>query len=430
MTTEDQSWLPPEDRQSPLPQARGFGLDALHVFVLTSFVIAQSYYDRLAHQGEYLVDPKATSVAITGMVIILSVGLPLLIVGVEGLAGWGHRKLRESVHLVVVLLCFTLLFLQVVQRAMFLPGWLMLVTALGAACTLTASYERFPGFRSMVTWVSPGIVLFPGILFMRLNAAEGNIAHRASHDLTREPVPVVVVVFDEFCGASLMTPDREIDAVRFPNFASLQQESNWYRGASSVSPATSSALPALLSSQYPLTEHARSSRFLPQNMFSLLSVAGRYELAAFEPLSALCPRRNELPTSKSPNTFRQTAGMLNVLNHVYLYQICPPDFHAYLPVVPPVWFGHHDTKLVDRNRLRGCFRYGWTDRRDEQVEHFLECLDSTPQSVLYPMVNVELIRGPQMLRPRLPAIRDALNTRRMALPMARHSLLSLRARFQ
>ncbi len=372
-----------EDRQLPLPQARRFGFDALHVFVLTSFVIAQSYYDRLAHQGEYLVDPKVTPAAIAGLVIILSVVLPSLIVAAEGLAGRVHRQLRDSVHLVVVLLCFTLLFLQVVQRAMFLPGWLMLVTALATACALTAGYDRYTGFRSMVTWVSPGIVLFPGILFMRLNAAEGNVAHRATHDLTQAPVPVVVVVFDEFCGASLLTPDREIDADRFPNFARLQQGTTWYRGAASVSPATASALPALLSSKYTLSEYARSSKELPQNLFSLLSMAGQYELAAFEPLSALCPRQNELPTSQTHNVFWQTAGMLNVLNHVYLYQICPPDFHAHLPVVPPAWFGLHDTNLVDRNRRRGCFRYGWTDRRDQQVEHFLECIDSTPQSVLY-----------------------------------------------
>ena len=382
-TTAPSLQTPTIDHKSPTPPVRGFGFDALHVFVLTSFVIAQSYYDRLAHQSEYLVDPKVTPAAIAGLVIMLSVVLPSLIVGVEGITGWVHRKLRQSLHLVVVLLCFTLLFLQVVQRAMFLPGWLMLVTALGAACALTAGYDRYPGFRSMVTWVSPGIVLFPAILFMRLNTAEGNISHRATHDLTQEPVPVVVVVFDEFCGASLLTPDREIDAVRFPNFARLQQGTTWYRGAASVSPATSSALPALLSSKYTLTEYARSSKELPQNLFSLLSMAGQYELAAFEPLTALCPRQNELPTSQTHNVFLQAAGMLNVLNHVYLYQICPPDFHAHLPVVPSVWFGHHDSNLVDRNRRRGCFRYGWTNRRDEQVEHFLRCIDSTSQSVLY-----------------------------------------------
>jgi hypothetical protein len=39
-----------------------------------------------------------------------------------------------------------------------------------------------------------------------------------------------------------------------------------------------------------------------------------------------------------------------------------------------------------------------------------------PEPVLLPMVDVELVSGPQMLRPRLPAVRDALNTRYMGLP--------------
>lgn len=371
------------DRQSPPPRAREFRIDALHVFVLTSFVIAQSYYDRLSHQSEYLVDPHVTSTAIVWLVCVLSVGLPLFLIAVEALAGWGHRQLRESLHLGVVLFCFTLLLLQIVQKAMFLPSWLMLVTALGAACALTSGYERYAGFRSIVTWGAPGIVLFPAILWMRLNAAEENMAHRATRDLTREPVPVVMVVFDEFCGASLLTPDRMIDSVRFPNFAKLQQEATWYRGAASVSPATASALPALLSGKYQLSIHQRSPKDLPQNLFSLLSTAGQYELVAFEPLSALCPRQHAQQASHTQHTFWQTAGMLNVLSHVYLYQVCPSDWHAHLPVVPPVWFGLHDTNLVDRNRFRGCFRYGWTDRRDEQVDHFLRCVDSTPQSVLY-----------------------------------------------
>lgn len=39
-----------------------------------------------------------------------------------------------------------------------------------------------------------------------------------------------------------------------------------------------------------------------------------------------------------------------------------------------------------------------------------------PPPVLFPMIDVDLVTGPTVLRPRLPALRDAVNTRRLALP--------------
>ena len=35
----------------------------------------------------------------------------------------------------------------------------------------------------------------------------------------RNPIPLVMIVFDEFSGTSLMNERLEIDAARYPNFA-------------------------------------------------------------------------------------------------------------------------------------------------------------------------------------------------------------------
>ncbi len=370
-------------RPSTARVPRRFGLDALHVFVLTSFAIAENFYDRLAHQAEFLVDPEVTPLAIAGVVVVMSLLLPALIVGLEGLAGLRHRQLREALHLSVVLLCSTLLLLEIWQRATFLPGVFVIVGALGSACAVTAAYDRFAGLRSLVTWAAPALIVFPMILWMRLHATDASVAHRAIHDLSRDPVPVVMVVFDEFCGGSLMTPDREIDAVRFPHLAELRQHSTWYRGAASVSPDTIHALPAILTGNYTRNGYQLAPSTYPQNLFNMLSTAGGYDLAVFEPMTALAPRRSERHESGIREALSQTVGILNVLSHVYLYELTPNDFHSRLPIVPPVWFGFHDSDHVDRAARRGTFRYGWTDRRDEQVEHFLRCVDSTPRSVLY-----------------------------------------------
>ena len=367
----------------PPMTSRRFMIDALHVFSLTSLVIAQCFYDRLAQQAEYLVDPAVTPAAIAGMVVTLSIGLPLLVVGLEYLAELWNSKIRDALHLSVVLLCSILFLLQVLQRATFLPGWIIVVSAPGGACVMTWFYARFSSLRSVVTICSLGILIFPAILSLRLMSADASVAHRAIHDSSGPTIPVVLVVFDEFSGSSLMTPEREIDLQRFPNFAALQQSSTWYRSASSVSPTTMRALPAILTGKFTLAWFTSSPTALPQNLFSLLSSAGSYDIAAFEPVSVLAPRRQVIQPQSLREFFGQTASLLGILGRVYLYEISPADFHAQLPLIPPVWFGFHDSAQVDRSARRGTFRYGWTDRRDEQIDHFLNCLDRTPQPVLY-----------------------------------------------
>ncbi len=370
------------DTTSHVPRRR-FAGDALHVFSLTSLVIAQNFYDRLAHQAEYLVDPEVTPTAIVWVVVVISVVLPSLIVGIEGIAGLFSRTLRESTHFIVVLILSTLLSHQVLQRAPYMPGWVFVACALTLACLLTWSYDRFAGLRSVVTLASPGVAIFPAILWMRLTAADASIAHRAIHDASREAVPVVFVVLDEFCGGSLQTPGREIDETRFPNFAALQQCSTWYRSAASVSPTTVRALPAILTGNYTTKEYTQPPQKLPQNLFSLVSAASGHEVVAFEPISVLAPHRRSQQAAGLVDTWKRAGAILNVLGKVCLYDVCPIDFQAQLPQVPTVWFGLHDSRQVDHLALKGTFRYGWTNRRDEQFDHFLRCIDGTLPPTLF-----------------------------------------------
>ena len=234
----------------------------------------------------------------------------------------------------------------------------------------------------MVSLAFIGVVVFPAVLFQRLTVADAGIAHLALRTPAYDPVPVVLVVFDEFCGAALCTPERQIDATRFPHFSALQQRSTWYRNAASVSPTTNFALPSILSGSLITEPHARRAQEFPQNLFSLLASVGSYDITAFEPISVLAPTRHDQTDRKSSSVWRDTSEMLRVLGLVYLFQMAPTEFHPRLPVIPNVWFGMHDSRRVDRSARRGTFRYEWTDKRDEQVDHFLQCLDGTPEPVL------------------------------------------------
>jgi hypothetical protein len=98
--------------------------------------------------------------------------------------------------------------------------------------------------------------------------------------------PVVLITFDEFPLSALLTSDLEINAARYPNFARLARESNWFPRAASVSPQTSWSVPAIWSGVAPETGALPVASQYPTNIFSVLGSA--YEAHVNEPITALC----------------------------------------------------------------------------------------------------------------------------------------------
>jgi hypothetical protein len=102
---------------------------------------------------------------------------------------------------------------------------------------------------------------------------------------TFRPVPVVMVVFDEFPVASIMDRRGNIDGALFPNFRRLQEDSIWFRNATAVATFTKYAVPALLTGQY--QEPTSTPETSPANIFTMLGDA--YEVHTIEPLPGICP---------------------------------------------------------------------------------------------------------------------------------------------
>lgn len=101
--------------------------------------------------------------------------------------------------------------------------------------------------------------------------------------------PVVMLVFDEFSTVSLLDERGRIDAVRYPNFASLARQSSWFPYATASLDETGRALRSLFTgkttSSYVKPTYAKN----PDNIFTLLG--RRYRLNASEEVTSLCPRR-------------------------------------------------------------------------------------------------------------------------------------------
>ena len=73
--------------------------------------------------------------------------------------------------------------------------------------------------------------------------------HAAGAASIQNPVPIVFVIFDEFEAGALLDENKEIDPVRYPNFAALARDSWWFPRATTVWTETTSGVATPASSR-------------------------------------------------------------------------------------------------------------------------------------------------------------------------------------
>ena len=360
---------------------RSWICDALHIFVLANFAVAQPIYDRLRDRAVLFVDQSLGMPVAYLLVALLSVGGPAVIVLCEWLAGRCGPRYYEVLHRLMVGSLLFLLALPILKQTEVLNGLVVIGLAVLGAVWSTRLYISYRPFRNAVTLASLGLVIFPGLFLVQFSANFVKISPTSQRNDRWNPVPVVVLVLDEVCGLSLMTPEREIDEQRFPNFAALAASTTWFRNATSVNQNTLQAVPAILSGRYPSTPQTPVQANLPQNLFSVLTSNG-YDQVVFEPVSVLA--LSSEATSRTPQGLvAQTTFVMNFLWRVYLFHVVPIEYHGTLPVIPKLWFGMQHTQDVNPAQTRGIVRYSVGDSRNVQFQHFLRGLDGSPDPTLY-----------------------------------------------
>jgi len=253
--------------------------DALHIFVLCNFAIAQPLFDLLSKNAEFFVVRNSEPVDVILLILILGVLIPTFVVSVEVVAGLFGRRVRKVVHGFVVAGLMAVIVLPAPKQIGGVTGSALLAAAVILGAAAAVAYMRFRPLRMFLTVLSPALLLFPGLflfnspVFKVISEGEDVKAVYAEVDAT---APVVVVVFDELGVISLMDEHRQIDAIRYPNFAALAQDATWFRNATTVGENTVSAVPAILAGNYPDAALLPTAADHPHNLFTLLG--GSYDL--------------------------------------------------------------------------------------------------------------------------------------------------------
>lgn len=373
-----------------MPGIRMVLVEFLHLFALAGLAIAQPLYDLLGQNPEFFVSHKAGPGLIIGMVFVLSIGVALGLVLLE-LAAWlfGER-VRNILHLVFV---FGLAFLTVlppVQRLVDGSDLLIVGFALLIGFLFSVLYVRGQAFRLFLTVLSPVVVAFP--LWFLLFTPVGRLVMPDAIEpkapiAINNPIPVVLVVLDEFNITALLDAEHRIDPVRFPNFADLAAQSYWFPNAVATYVETATAVSGILTGRQPkagvrLNPTAADH---PQNLFTMLG--DRYALNVVESVTRLCP--HTLCQEEAAGSSLPYKSFFADLAAIFLHIIAPPQLEKQLPPLHAQWTGFGEELLKkgilgqNESSIHPDLAVGSDSSRESRITSFLSQIEQTSGPALH-----------------------------------------------
>jgi len=331
--------------RSKSPSADGL-LVTLQMVALWNLAVAQPVYDLLGANVEFFSIRGAKSVDVVLWMVVLSVLAPLLLAAVTVAVGALHRTLGRILHPCLVTLLTTLLVLVAIRPL----GWATvasLAVAVLVGIVVTFVQARYRPVRQHVAILAAGAVVFPLLFVARssvLRATSRGPIDTVEVPVVNQSISVVMIVFDELSTVSLLDENRKIDPVRYSNLARLADESIWYRHAATVSEFTTTAVPAIMTGNYPKPGLQPTAVDHPFNLFTLLGPS--VDLSVVESLSRLCP--DNLCGDSSESLSRRLPSLFSDTSIVYLHLALPESWRRLLPPVDQTWMEFGATERLDR----------------------------------------------------------------------------------
>ncbi len=260
-------------------------------------------FQDLDHSPDYLVAGQAgfpDLVLVTGALVLIP---PTVAVAVEAIAQRVAERAGRVTHLILIGLFVAIGALQAFKHEFDPEGWAIAVGAVLIGALFAYLYSRGPFLRLVLAVLSPATLLVL-VWFLGLSTAASRAwgpDYPKVAETRANGTPVVLVIFDEFSGVSLLN-EREQISPRYPGFRRLAREATWYRNATTVADQTNFAVPALLTGKLEKRKESRklpAASAYPRNLFSLLR--GQYRTNVHEAVTDLCGfcRDRSLPSRAS-----------------------------------------------------------------------------------------------------------------------------------
>jgi len=322
----------PSSARAPRPL-----LAFLHLAVLSAFALAQPLFNLLSDNPEFFAARGSTPLDIIVFGLLLVLVPPLLLLSIElviGIAGEGARRIA---HFALMGLLAAVIFVQVLKDAVGTADAILIVLALALGAGAATLYARVEPVRSFLTVLSPAPLVFLVLFLFISPVSKITLADDAAAQSVAgvKPIPVVMVVFDEFPGISLLDSDGDVDAQRYPGFAELAADGTWFPNAHSIYDSTSKAVPAIMDGNYPEKGRLPTSSEHPNSIFTLLGRSHRMNVS--EEATTVCPRDLCEDERLDESFLSRLGSMSEDVGLVYAHVVAPPEMEADLPSVSETW---------------------------------------------------------------------------------------------
>ena len=320
-----------------------------HLTALCALAFAQPLFDILGKNPAFFAVRGSSS----GDIVLFALGLtllpPLALIALELVVGLVSPAAAWVLHLAFVGGLVGVIVLHALTKSDTLDGLAALVTAGLLGATAAVLYLRARAMQTFLTFLVAAPIIFLALFLFDSPVSKLVFPEKAEAKTVAvdSRTPVVVVVFDEFPTVSLMNRSQRVDAVRFPNFASLAKNAVWFRSSTTVHPHTEQAVPAILTGQLPKQGALPIFADHPQNLFTFLG--GSYQLNVVEALTHLCPAKLCKKTTRKTQQLGagdsdETGSLASDTGIVYLHLLLPNPYVSHVPPISNTWgnFGGHE----------------------------------------------------------------------------------------
>ncbi len=329
------------DAEDPPDDRTGVRIDVdrgLVVFALWGLAVAQPLLDLFGKNPEFFVAAELSRRQIVFFALLFVFAGPVVIIALEMAVRRVSSVAGSLLHRVVIALLALLFGMGLAVSAGVDGLGLTLVIAGSIAAAVSLAASRWPIGQQVLRWLALAPLVFLAVFLWGSATSDLLWTEQAGIQqgvVVGEPVPLVMVVFDELPTASLVRPDGSINERRFPNFARLAAGSTWYREAVSVAAQTTAALPGILTGSLPVDGALPTSASYPENLFTLLG--GSHDLQVTETVTNLCPDSACGPAGTGGSTALSSAVADATVAYGHL--VLPPSARDGLPAIDETWGG-------------------------------------------------------------------------------------------
>lgn len=348
-----------------------FNIQILHILTLWAFAVAQPVYDIFAQYPNFFVAHGVRPFDIVILVSCISLGLPFFVAAAAWLIGYINKTAQMVICNFLITLLASVTILPISKKIEVLSDPLIITTAVLIGIGFMISYILSKNIQKIISYLSIAALIFPvyfiGFSPVRQLVLPHDIIQKPLSQIFENPIPIVMIIYDEIPLVSLMDEKRQIDSVHYPNFHKLASDSYWFRNFTVHAPFTEYAIPSMLTGRYaiekdlPLTLEA-----YPETLFTLLGNAG-YRIVPLGMVEKMCPGECRDETLYQASARQRIPALIVDMSMVYLHIILPPGLSVKLPSVDSDW---NDFAPSKKNK-------------DTLVDQFIESLAPSLKRSLY-----------------------------------------------